>query len=98
MQDDVCVLTGMFGKGNEQGIASTAVVAGASIDHIICTRFELAGRRTHVKMTGGFIFFAQYSRLFEKPTELSAGQSEDCGPNTFVGRQLGRDIIAEVLS
>ena len=97
-QDDVCVLTCMFGKGNEAGIARTAVAAGASIDHIICTRFKLVGCRTHVKMPGGFIVFAPYNRLFEQYTNLNAGELDDFGPNSFVRRQLGRGILAVLLS
>ena len=68
------------------------------MDHArICTRFKLAGRRTHVKMPGGFIVVASYNRLFESPTELSAGQFEHFGSNAFVRRQFGRGIMAELL-
>ena len=84
--DNVCVLTGTFGKGNEVGIAMTAVAAGASIGHRICTRFKRPGRSTHARMSGGFLVFAPYNRLFESPTELTAGQCAD----------LGEDIIAEL--
>ena len=85
--DNVCVSTGTFGKGNEKGIERTAVAAGASVGHRICTRFKGEGASSHVTMSGGFFVFAPYNILFESLTELGADQLAD----------LGDDIADELL-
>ena len=86
--DKVCVLTGTFDKGNEVGIAETAVAAGASIVHRICTRFKLVGHNKRVRMSGGFIVFTPYNRLLEVATRVTPQQYAD----------LGDDIIDETLT
>ena len=41
-EDPVMLVTGQFGKGNDDGIARVAVAAGASVDHLIRVRIHVA--------------------------------------------------------
>ena len=69
-QDSVSLMTGNFGSGNAAGIAKTAVVAGASLDHRVCGRLEMFGDSGELCMSGGFIVFAPVDQISEPATYL----------------------------
>ena len=56
--DAPMLVTGNFGQGNDEGIAQTAVAAGASVDHRIRVSLKAEGGGEVAQSPGGFVILA----------------------------------------
>ena len=82
VKDGVAILTGRFGKDNATGIAETAVAAGATVDHRIHVWFdysEVDRDIPTVRMSDGFVVFAQFNRLTEHNSEIQQSRFDVLG-------------------
>ena len=82
--DRPMLVTGYFGKGNDVGIAKTAVAAGATVNQRVRVALQLAGVDGPVHGPGGFLFFAPC----EEPTLAMSFI-----PQVKMGQKFGIDFV-----
>ena len=82
--DAPMLVTGNFGHGNDEGIAQTAVAAGASVDHRIRVSFNVEGMDGVAQSPGGFVIFAPCKKSIEEVSVFSEIEE---------AHKMGHDLI-----
>jgi hypothetical protein len=82
--DAPMLVTGNFGHGNDEGIAQTAVAAGASVDRRIRVSFNVEGMDGVAQSPGGFVIFAPCKKSIEEVSVFSEIEE---------AHKMGHDLI-----
>ena len=78
------LVTGNFGQGNDEGIAQTAVAAGASVDHRIRVSLKAEDGGEVAQSPGGFVILAPCNKPIEAVSVY---------PKIEEGHKMGEDLI-----